>query len=65
MKSNLIDYILCPKCKSNFEIIMKKTSSDEIISGNLTCKNKHTFQIIHGVPRLVLDKGKNLVYVFP
>ena len=59
MKSNLIDYILCPKCKSNFKIKIKKTSSDEIISGNLICKNKHIFQIIHGVPRLVLDKEKN------
>lgn len=59
MKSNLINFIVCPKCKSKFHLKSEKQKGDEILKGTLICSKNHKFTIFNGVPRLVVDKEKN------
>ena len=61
MKPELVEKIICPECKSNFSLKIKKKQNNEIIQGTLTCTKKHNFPIIRGIPRLVLDKQKDFV----
>lgn len=51
----MLNYILCPKCGTKFKLQSKKNVANEVITGSLRCSKNHTFQIIRGVPRLVVD----------
>ncbi len=61
MKINLLKYIICPVCGRDFKLIISKSSKNEIVTGSLTCPNKHKFGITNGIPRFVIDKTKNFV----
>lgn len=61
MKPEIIDYIVCPKCKSNFSVSIESKNKLEIIKGQLICKNKHNFKIKKGVPQLIDKKNKIFV----
>ena len=61
LKTNLIKYIVCPKCYKDFTLKSEKYDKDEVISGSLVCKNNHKFKIIRGVPRLVIDETTGFV----
>jgi ubiquinone/menaquinone biosynthesis C-methylase UbiE/uncharacterized protein YbaR (Trm112 family) len=61
MKSSLVDYLICPKCKKSFSLKISKTVNSEIESGFLKCQNNHKFQIKKGIPRFVIDKEKDFV----
>ena len=61
MKESLVKYLICPKCKSDMRLIIKKVSKQEILSGDIICKKRHKFPIIDGVPRFVVDKAKIFV----
>ncbi len=58
MKYNLLKFICCPKCKSEFKIYVKTKKDKEIFGGSLICKNcNSSFPIIRGIPR-ILDSQK-------
>ena len=59
MKSNLINFIVCPKCKSKFHLKSEKIQNDDVQKGTLICSKNHKFPIFNGVPRLVVDNEKN------
>lgn len=61
MNIDLVDYLICPLCKKNITLSVKKESNKEIIEGTLTCTNNHKFKIINGIPRFVTDTTKDFV----
>ena len=60
MKKNLIDFIVCPICQNSFNLKIRSKKKDEIIEGVLICKKYHKFQIHFGIPKLIVDKEKNV-----
>ena len=58
IKPRLLDYIVCPLCGSKLHIRGEESQKDtnEILSGELFCPNKHEFSITNGIPRLI-DQG--------
>jgi len=61
MKPDLVNYLICPLCKKNITLSIKKESNREIIEGTLTCTNNHKFKIINGIPRFVTDTTNDFV----
>jgi len=61
MKPNLVNYLVCPICKMSFGIEVIRNKKDEILDGNLTCKNRHKFKIKRGIPRLIMDKSPGFI----
>ena len=61
MKESLVEFLICPNCKSNFSLKIKKKSKEDVLKGVLECKKHHKFPIEAGVPRLVVDKTKIFV----
>jgi ubiquinone/menaquinone biosynthesis C-methylase UbiE len=59
LKANLIDFIVCPKCKNKFQLKSEKQMNSDIQKGLLICSKNHQFPILEGVPRLVVDTEKN------
>lgn len=56
MKYNLLYYLSCPKCKSSFDLAVDKDDKQEIIEGNLICKNcKAKYKISNYIPRFFPD----------
>jgi len=62
LKTELLQHLICPKCKSQISLNIKKKVKNEIISGTLNCKKcKNIFQITKGIPRFVIDKTSDFV----
>ena len=62
MKLSLIDYLVCPSCRSRLILKTKSKIKNEIIEGTLICsKCKDKFQIHRGIPRFVVDITKDFV----
>lgn len=59
LKPELINFIVCPKCKNKFQLKTTKYKKTEILEGILVCSKNHKFLISDGVPRLVVDTEKN------
>src|SRR5208337_391935 len=54
MKKNLLDYLCCPSCGSEFKLsIRERNDNDEITEGTLTCFGGHEYPITKAIPRLV------------
>lgn len=61
LKTELLAYLACPKCRASLVIasITEQKSEngvDEIVHGSITCANGHHFSIQNGVPRMVLSE---------
>ncbi len=54
MKTDLINYIVCPICHSNFTI-KEQEENGEIESGILECMQSHRFPIRGGIPRILIS----------
>jgi len=61
VKPTLLQYLLCPICRMDFEIKNVKKSGNEIKEGTLVCSNKHKFAVTNGIPRFVIDTTKDFV----
>lgn len=61
MKETLACQIICPICGSDFTILAKMIKGQEIITGSLCCSRGHTFKIIRGIPRMVVDETKGFI----
>ncbi len=62
LKILLLDFLVCPTCRGEFSINIRKKIKSEIIEGNFTCKKcKEVFSITKGIPRFVKDKTKNFI----
>jgi len=55
MKESLLEFIVCPLCKSRFSLTEISMNHGEIVSASLVCRKKHTFEVTNGVPRLVIQ----------
>jgi uncharacterized protein YbaR (Trm112 family) len=54
MKRKLLDYLVCPDCKSELELLPARQEGEEIMEGSLRCSGcKKTFSITGGVPRML------------
>ncbi len=54
MKPKLLDFIVCPKCKVQFELTVDDSEGEEITEGGLLCSIcRKTFPIHLGVPRIL------------
>lgn len=64
MKKSLIDILICPECKSRFNLeVFNEGVNDEVLDGLLTCfKNKHWYPIISGIPRIFVSGYRNIAY---
>jgi len=61
MKVRLISYLVCPICHLEFVIKNAKKIKNEIKECVLVCPEKHKFKVTNGVPRFVIDTGKDFV----
>ena len=53
---------MCPTCSGKIISNIRKKVKNEIITGNLKCKNcGDSFPITNGIPRFVMDKTKDFV----
>lgn len=61
LKEKLVNYLICPKCGTDFSLKKNKKKDVEILEGSLICKKRHKFPIKGGIPRLVVDNAKRFV----
>jgi len=62
MKPSILEYIVCPTCRSDFKLLTKSKLKNEIKEGTLICvKCKDKFKITKGIPRFVVDVTKDFV----
>jgi len=62
LKISLLEFLVCPACRGEISINIRKKIKSEIIEGSLTCKKcKEVFSITKGIPRFVKDQTKNFV----
>lgn len=61
LKEILVEYLICPICKNQFCVKTNRKVGEEIKEGYLTCRRNHKFPIKRGIPRLVVDKGKDFI----
>src|SRR3989338_3912340 len=54
MEKQLLSFLNCPICQSEFSLI-NCSETTEIISGHLVCSKKHYFTVKNGVPILRQD----------
>jgi len=59
VKSELTDFLVCPRCRQKLSLKITKLVLDEIIEGKFTCLKKHVFKISDGIPRFVTDPSKD------
>jgi SAM-dependent methyltransferase/uncharacterized protein YbaR (Trm112 family) len=53
VRTELLDYLLCPSCASSLEAHAEASDGDEIVTGHLTCTGCETsYAIDAGVPRM-------------
>ncbi len=59
MKRRILDILCCPNCKHDLTLFEKEVdNNNEVIDGLLECNNcQNSFEIINGVPRMVVDLG--------
>ncbi len=54
MKRRLLKFIVCPKCKSSFKLLVKEKKGAEIKTGKLICvKCKKSYLVVRYIPRFV------------
>jgi len=54
MKKKLLDYLFCPDCHCEFQLITKKAEDGEIIEGSLLCSAcNNEYPIKMGIPRIL------------
>lgn len=51
MKPQALKWLACPICGGNLSSAIEE--SDDLVEGDLSCANGHTFPIVRGVPRLL------------
>jgi len=62
MKPSILEHIACPTCRSDFKLLTKSKSENEIKEGTLICtKCNDKFKITKGIPRFVVDVTKDFV----
>lgn len=62
MKNELLKYLICPSCRGQISLNVRKKVKNEIITGTINCKNcKNVFPITEGIPRFVIDKTKDFI----
>ena len=62
MKSKLLEFLVCPSCRSDFKHIIRKRQKNEIIEGTLIClKCRDKFFIRKGIPSFLTDTTKGFV----
>ena len=49
MYKEIVEILKCPCCGTDLELITEKEENGEIIEGQLTCAQKHTYKIFAGV----------------
>lgn len=53
MFHRLLDFLRCPECGGDFELVAFKADGPEVITGLLHCRGSHYFPIFRGIPRLL------------
>lgn len=54
MKKSIMDILVCPKCKNDLILNVKKEDKEEIIEGELKCNNcSEIYPINDGIPNLL------------
>jgi len=57
MRIELLEFLVCPRCRNDLNLLGEYRGSEEdIIEGELECKNcSQVFLIEDGIPNLLLD----------
>ena len=57
MRVELLEFLVCPRCQNDLNLLPEYTGSEEdVIEGELECKNcSQIFLIENGIPNLLLD----------
>ncbi|MQG19407.1 MAG: Trm112 family protein [SAR202 cluster bacterium] len=57
MKIELLEYLICPKCRQDLDLLAGYKGDDEdVVEGKLQCKNcQQVFIIQNSIPNLVVD----------
>ena len=62
MKLSILEYLVCPSCRSELKLKSSSKIKNEIITGTLICTGcNDKFKIIRGIPRFVVDITKDFV----
>lgn len=59
MKTSLLSFLVCPKCRSTFNLLKEQVKDSEVMEGKLTCIGcRNSFPVVRGIPRF-LGAGLN------
>jgi len=62
MKPEVLAYLSCPQCSANLkmqtvtETTLLESGVEEIVSGAIQCSGGHSFPVVRGVPRMVINE---------
>jgi len=62
MRKRLLDFIICPICKKNFDLKIFKEEGEEIKEGLLLCHCGQFFPIIENIPRILVGDLRSIIY---
>lgn len=66
MKRNLLNYLVCPACKKEFNLKVFKEEDSEVKEGLLLCSCGQFFPIENFIPRILLGDLREMIYLqFP
>jgi len=53
MKRQLLEFIVCPECEGELEVVDPREADGEIVEGSLECPRGHRYPIRESIPRFV------------
>ncbi|MFH1478210.1 MAG: methyltransferase domain-containing protein [Candidatus Omnitrophota bacterium] len=65
MDKKLLDFIVCPECKSSINLkVFKEDAKGRVMEGTLTCSlnNSHCFPVTSGIPRIFKSNHKEAIF---
>lgn len=66
MRERLLDFLRCPDCKKEFNLVVFDSADGEISEGIVHCSNEHFFPIVRGIPRMLPSSLKDYwTYIAP
>jgi SAM-dependent methyltransferase/uncharacterized protein YbaR (Trm112 family) len=59
MRERLLNFLRCPDCRKNLELVVFDAAGEEISTGILHCSQSHYFPVVSGIPRMLPSSLKD------
>jgi SAM-dependent methyltransferase len=53
VRQRLLDFIVCPRCRSRFRLHAAEARDEDVITATLECDGGHEYPVLKGIPRLL------------